>query len=693
MKITFTFSPRLARRSTLALSAGLVLFSGVTPVSAGEAQSQPPTFALDWTGPYLGVNVGAAVPLHAHERLQAIGEGSLARDLFPPTRDRIGATFGLQAGHNWRYGPYVYGLEIDMNAVDGRGGPTGLFLASPAFWPQGVAAYGLARSPSANFAASLRGRFGFALGLTLLYATGGVASGGARGPATLYFPGAAEFFRTDMSQSSRMKYAIGAGIERAIAPGWSARLEYLFLSQSLNTQIFSKNDEPGFVARNRNENHIIRAGLNAHFGPDGDALPAPVDVVPREWVNLHIQTTNVVQGYPKFPALYTGPASFTPKGQARVGSFTTAFLGLHVWPGASLYVNPEINWGFGLSNSVGAAGFVNGAVARFGRAAPYLRFQRYFLHQTVGLGGQSESLGDAPNQLTETVDSNHLTFVIGKFSPLDMFDNNSYAHDFARGFLNFSINAMGAFDYAADAWGYTHGAAAAWVHDSWTARAGVFQLTEIPNGQKIEPAPFRQFMPVTEFETRYELFGAAGKVRLLAFGDYGFLSKASEVVDFALATGILPPDVSNLRRRALKLGGGINIEHALTPEIGLFLRASMTDGRYETVDYTDIDRSLSGGFSLAGSLWGRADDAIGVGFAVNGLVGSRVRYFALGGRSDHIGDGALKYGGEQILETFYRCAVLPHVEASLDYQFLHNPAYNMDRGPVSVFGIRLHSEF
>ena len=57
-----------------------------------------------------------------------------------------------------------------------------------------------------------------------------------------------------------------------------------------------------------------------------------------------------------------------------------------------------------------------------------------------------------------------------------------------------------------------------------------------------------------------------------------------------------------------------------------------------------------------------------------------------------IGDGRLPHPGlEQIFETYYALAV--PAWRLFDYQFVNNPAYNRDRGPVSVLGLRLHAEF
>ncbi|MGH6936456.1 MAG: carbohydrate porin [Methylocella sp.] len=686
--------------------------AGAAAADRAAPPARPPAFS--WAGFYIGANIGAGIPLHTGERLQAgSGFGSTTFDLFPPSHERAGVSFGAQAGYNWQFGPWVYGLETDFNFLDGRGGPSGTFPAPPAYRPLGVSSYNVDYDPSANYFASLRGRLGFAVDRSLFYVTGGVAAGGARGPATLALIGGGldGIFTAGPSRSSRMKYILGAGFEYAVADNWSARLEYFFLNQSLNTQLFDNGADFQYVSRTRNENHVLRVGLNYRYNAENEVTDKSVaqngqkGEKPSELYSLHGQTTGVLQGYPKFPALYTGPNSFTSKGQARFGSTTDLFAGLRVWDGGGFYLGPQISEGFGLSDSVGAASYVNSAVAKVGRAAPYLRFQRYFLRQIIGLNGAEQEEGDTgsfsellestQNQLAGKVDRDRVILTIGKFAVGDVFDDNIYAHDPTTGFLNFAFNTMGAFDYAADSWGYTYGAALEWKQDWWTARAGVFQLSDVPNSEKIEPVLLRQFMPVAEFEARYDLLGQPGVVKFLAYGDNGFLNNVDEVSNFAFLTGNFPPDIRNnaLRKRRVKVGGGVNIQQRLMPGLGFFLRASMADGRYETVDYTDIDRSLSGGLVASGELWGHPKDEIGAAAVVSGLSPSRVRYFALGGTSVYIGDGALSYDGEKGMEAYYKYGVRDGIDVTLDYQFFPNPAHNLDRGPVSVFGIRLHGQF
>jgi len=148
-----------------------------------------------------------------------------------------------------------------------------------------------------------------------------------------------------------------------------------------------------------------------------------------------------------------------------------------------------------------------------------------------------------------------------------------------------------------------------------------------------------------------------------------------------------------VRRYASRPGGSINIEQPLTDDLGLFSRASFDDGSKEAYEFTEINRSLSLGLSLKGTDWGRKDDTVGVATVVNAISDSAQAYFAAGGLGILIGDGRLPhYGTEDVLETYYNAGVTSWLNASADYQLIVNPAYNRDRGPVSVLALRLHAQ-
>jgi high affinity Mn2+ porin len=128
--------------------------------------------------------------------------------------------------------------------------------------------------------------------------------------------------------------------------------------------------------------------------------------------------------------------------------------------------------------------------------------------------------------------------------------------------------------------------------------------------------------------------------------------------------------------------------------MGMFVRAGWADGDIEPWDFTDVDRTVSGGVSINGKNWGRSDDTIGIAGIINGLAPNHISYLAAGGLGILVGDGALpNYGLEQIVEAYYSYAFTETTKVTLDYQFIANPGYNADRGPVNVFAGRFHTQF
>ena len=419
------------------------------------------------------------------------------------------------------------------------------------------------------------------------------------------------------------------------------------------------------------------------------AIPARAD---DEIYALHGQATFVDQYHPAFASPFQGLNSLDPGSRGEETFDMTLFASLRLWQGGALYVNPELDQGFGLSNTLGVAGFPSGEAYKVGKSSPYFRLQRLFFRQSFGLGGEEQTIAPAANQLGVTQASDTLTLTFGKLSVTDIFDANQYAHDPKGDFMNWSLIDSGAFDYAADAWGYSYGLAAEWNQDWCTARAGLFDLSRVPNTTELETG-FDQFELVSEMEARHTLLGAPGKIKLLAFLNRGRMGSYQAAVRLADATGAIP-DTALVRQYTSRAGGVINLEQSITGELGGFARLSLDDGSEEADEFTEINRSVALGLSLKGSPWGRADDTVGLALVNNAISKSAQTYFAKGGPGILIGDSALPhYGTENIVETYYSFAATGWLALAADYQLIVNPAYNADRGPVSVLGLRLHSQF
>jgi high affinity Mn2+ porin len=410
-----------------------------------------------------------------------------------------------------------------------------------------------------------------------------------------------------------------------------------------------------------------------------------------DWWSLHAQLTNVTQLQPAFHSPYEGANSLDPDTNVKETVDATLFAGVRLWRGAAVYANPEIDQGFGLSKTLGVAGFPSGEAYKVGQNAPYLRLPRAFFRQVIDLGGEEETVAPGPNEVGGTRTRDNLTLTAGKLGVGDLFDTNRYAHDAHADFLNWAIIDAGAFDYAADAWGYTYGMAAEWTQSWWTVRGGVFDMSEVPNSKYLDRG-FSQVAFIAELEERHVLFGRTGKAKLLGFVNRARMASYRDAVALGAETGTTP-DVALVRQRQDRMGIALNVEQTVTEQLGVFLRLSSDDGRKEAFEFTEINRSVSGGLSLAGGLWGRPDDTFGLAAVVNGISGGARDYFAAGGLGILIGDGRLPhYGAESIIESYYSLRVAKWLCLGLDYQFIQNPAYNRDRGPVSVVGLRVHLE-
>ncbi|MEI9981767.1 MAG: carbohydrate porin [Aliidongia sp.] len=412
---------------------------------------------------------------------------------------------------------------------------------------------------------------------------------------------------------------------------------------------------------------------------------------PENWA-IHGQSTFTDQFHPAFRSPFEGPQSLSAGNSGRETLDVTLYLGARPWSGAEIWFNPEIDQGFGLGNTFGVAGYLSGEAYKVGAEGPYYLTQRLFFRQTIDLGGETEAIDPGQNQLGGTQTANRLVFTAGKFSVVDIFDTNRYAHDPRGDFLNWSVIDEGAFDYAANSWGYTYGAAAEWYQDWWAIRAGIFDLSETPNGKNLDPG-VSQLQYVTEVEERHALWDQPGKLKFLYWLARGRLGSYEDAIALGEATG-QTPSTSAVRKYRSKYGVGLNLEQQLTPDLGMFVRASASQGDVEEIDFTDINQSLSTGLSLAGADWRRPDDTVALAFVVNRASSQALQYFADGGLGGIIGDGQLRNSGpEQIIETYYSLAAFDFATVTADYQVVNNPAYNRDRGPVSVFGLRVHAQF
>ncbi|HWX19381.1 MAG TPA: carbohydrate porin [Candidatus Binatia bacterium] len=426
--------------------------------------------------------------------------------------------------------------------------------------------------------------------------------------------------------------------------------------------------------------------------PLSEAAVKIPDEAPEQFWNWHIQNTVIVQGDPGFPAKYSGLNSLNSNGEIRETVSLDLFAGVRLWRGAEAHVDGLAWQGFGLSKTLGIEAFPNGEAFRLGTKVPNVTLARLFIRQTIGLGGEQENAEDDQLHLAGRQDVSRVTLTLGKMSAKDIFDNNTYANDSRTQFMSWGLMANEAWDYPADSLGYETGFAVELNQPHWAVRYGFFQMPKVSNGMAQDQHYLDAWAMVTEFERRFALNSHPGAVRLLAFLNQAHMGSYQEAVDNAARTG-LPADIVATKAYRQKYGFGLNAEQELVKNIGVFTRLGWSDGQTEAWAFSDVDRTATLGVSIKGEFWCRPNDTFGLAGAFSGISHVHQRFFEAGGTGILAGDGALNYGWEKVLETYYDFQVWKTVHATLDYQFVTNPAYNRDRGPVSIVGARLHWEF
>jgi high affinity Mn2+ porin len=416
---------------------------------------------------------------------------------------------------------------------------------------------------------------------------------------------------------------------------------------------------------------------------------SPVSGSDGQTWNWHVQNTDIVQGYPGFSAKYSGPNSLPAGGETRETVSLDLMAGVRLWHGAEAHIDGMMWQGFGVNDARGVDGFPNGEAFRLGTATPNVNIPRLFIRQTIGFGGEQETVEDDALDLAGKEDVARLTLTVGKFSVKDVFDNNAYANDPRTQFLNWALMANEAWDYPADALGYITGFAAELNQPVWTLRYGFFQMPAEANGVALDQHFLEAWGMVTEFERRYALNNHPGAIRFLAYLNSAHMGSYQD----AVSDPARPADIQATRAYRYKYGFGVNLEQELVKNVGGFTRLGWSDGQSEAWVFSDVDYTATAGLSIKGEWWGRPDDTLGLAGVANGLSHVHQEFFEAGGTGILAGDGALNYGWEKILETYYDCQIWKAVHAAVDYQFITDPAFNRDRGPVSVFGARLHWEF
>ncbi len=423
-------------------------------------------------------------------------------------------------------------------------------------------------------------------------------------------------------------------------------------------------------------------------GTNAPAKDSGASGVDQTW-NWHVQNTDIVQFHPGFPALYSGPNSLRADSEVKETISLDLYGGLRLWRGAEAHADLLVWQGLGFSDTRGVEGFPNGEAFRLGSEVPNINLARVFLRQDFGLGSDHQAAEDSALNLAGQRPVSRLTVTIGRFSAKDVFDNNAYANDARTQFMNWGLMANEAWDYPADALGYITGTAFELNQPKWAARYGFFQMPRTANGTALDPHYLDAWGMVAEFERRFSIGERRGAIRLLAFLNRAQMGSFQETLD----NPARPADIQSTRAYRLKFGFGVNMQQEIWKDIGAFMRLGWNDGKTEPWCFADVDRTASAGISIKGNAWHRPEDTVGLAGGLNAISSVHRDFFAAGGTGILAGDGALRYGCEKFLECYYDLRLWKTVHLTADYQFVAEPAYNRDRGPVSIVSGRVHWEF
>ena len=436
------------------------------------------------------------------------------------------------------------------------------------------------------------------------------------------------------------------------------------------------------------------------------SFASPIDDLPTEGtlfglpVNVHGQTTYINQRYNNFTSSYSGENSLSSLKSMSYTWSGTLFLGARLAPNTDIYFNPEVVSGVPFSDLSGLGGFTNGEATKANGAQAKFYSARAFLRQTINQEGDNVVLENEANQITQTVSSNRVVVTAGQFSTLDIFDDSKYAKDPRIQFMNWGNMTYLAYDYAADARGYSTGLAGEWYLSNWVMRASRMLAPKNPNGRDLNWQIFNTYGDQIEVERQHNIADLPGKVSVLAYRNRMILARFQDATNYVLSNNAQGTQaINNVRTNyQYKTGIGVNGEQALTKNLGIYGRAFTSDGHTETMSFTEADNSISVGMGLNGTSWSRPKDTVGISMMQNGLSSYRKNYLQSGGVSYFIGDYAgpgqtISYRPERIGELYYNATVIKNVLAGLNFQHINNPAYNAARGPVNILSFRIHAEF
>ena len=413
----------------------------------------------------------------------------------------------------------------------------------------------------------------------------------------------------------------------------------------------------------------------------------------RYW--LSGQANFIFQTHPPFHAPYSGVNSLNPKYEKATSRLLTLYSGLRLNDSTELLVDIEEAGGSALSTGLGLAGPPDLDIVRnpLLSKAPYLG--RAMIHKVFALCKDKIENERSFLSLFPELPRRRLEIRFGKFSTVDFFDQNSVGSDTHFQFSNWTVDNNGAYDYAADTRGYTVGLTAEYQDRNWGFRFAEALMPKVANGIDLVWKPWQVHAENWEYELRRGILPKrSGVVRLLAFTNYANMGIYRDAIAQFNEHVVPVPDITNHPWRITrKYGFGINVEQNLTRNLTAFGRFGWNNGKTESFAYTEVDQTFAGGLGANGTMWRRRFDRAGFAVVTNAICKDHQVYLADGGKGFLLGDGALNYGRENIVETYYTAHIWRGLYVAPGLQHIVNPGYNRDRGPVLIPAFRLHMEF
>ena len=412
----------------------------------------------------------------------------------------------------------------------------------------------------------------------------------------------------------------------------------------------------------------------------------------RFW--LSGQANFIFQTHPDFPALYSGPHSLGPNYEKATSRVMTLYTGVRLNDSTELLVDLEEAGGSALSLGFGLAGNTDLDIVRNPSLskAPYLG--RVMFHKVFALSDDKVENQRNYFSLFEELPRRRLEFRVGKFSMPDFFDVNSVGSDTHLQFINWTTDNNGAWDYAADTRGYTVGAVLDFEDRNWGFRFAEGLMPKVANGIDLVWRPWQVHAENFEYELRRGIIPKkSGVVRVLAYTNSANMGIYRDQVMKAAEAGTKPDITDHPWNVTRKFGFGLNFEQNLSKYLTAFARVGWDNGKTESFAYTEVDQTVVEGIGANGAWWHRKQDRAGIAFVSNGIKKDHQNYLADGGLGFLLGDGHLRYGRENILESYYTIHVWRGIYVAPGLQHINEPGYNRDRGPVLVPSFRAHVEF